>query len=113
MPLRVYTDESVPTAIASGLQRRGLEAWSARDAGNLGMSDEAQLAYARDYRATIVTHDHDFLGIAHEWKVQGREHWGIAYVHEDKFSIGESVHRLFDFSRILDPEDLRNQLLFL
>ena len=38
--LRIYTDESVPVAVAEGLRRRGIEAWSARDAGKLGMSDE-------------------------------------------------------------------------
>jgi len=41
--LRIYTDESVPVAVAEGLRRRGIEAWSARDAGKLGMSDEEQV----------------------------------------------------------------------
>jgi hypothetical protein len=29
--IRIYTDESVDVAIAQGLQRRGVEAFSARD----------------------------------------------------------------------------------
>lgn len=113
MPLRIYTDESAPTAIASGLRQRGIDSWSARDAANLGLSDEEQLAYAGRERAVIFTHDHDFLRIAHEWTEQARAHWGIVYVHEDKLSIGDCVHRVFDYARILDPDDFRNELLFL
>ncbi|MCX7855781.1 MAG: DUF5615 family PIN-like protein [Anaerolineae bacterium] len=65
MRLRIYTDESVDVAIAEGLRRRGVDAWSARDAGNLGMSDEEQLEYARRERAVIFTHDADFLRLIH------------------------------------------------
>jgi predicted nuclease of predicted toxin-antitoxin system len=72
--LRIYTDESVPVAVAEGLRRRGIEAWSARDAGKLGMSDEEQLNYACQQRAVIFTHDADFLKIAHQWVKQGKEH---------------------------------------
>jgi len=35
--LRIYTNESVDVAIADGLKRRGVDAFSARDAGNLGV----------------------------------------------------------------------------
>lgn len=103
----------MPTAIARGLQQRGLDAWSARDAGNLGLSDEEQLTYAAQERAVIFTHDDDFLGLAHEWKQQAREHWGIICVHENKLSLGDCIHRLFDYGRILDPDDFHNELLFL
>jgi predicted nuclease of predicted toxin-antitoxin system len=65
--LKIYTDESVPVAVAEGLRRRGIEAWSARDAGKLGMSDEEeQLNYACQQRAVIFTHDADFLKIARQ-----------------------------------------------
>jgi len=41
-----YTNESVSVTVSEGLKRRGVKAISARDAGNLGLSDEEQLAYA-------------------------------------------------------------------
>ncbi len=44
MALRIYTDESVPVAVAMGLKQRGVDAWSARDANNLGLSDQDQEA---------------------------------------------------------------------
>lgn len=38
--IRIYTDESVDVAIAQGLQRRGVEAFSARDRDKLGLNDD-------------------------------------------------------------------------
>jgi hypothetical protein len=46
--IKIYTDESVEVAIAQGLQRRGVEAFSARDRDKLGLTDEAQLIFARE-----------------------------------------------------------------
>lgn len=40
MPLKLYTNESVPVAIVAGLKRRDIDAFSARDSGNLGLPDE-------------------------------------------------------------------------
>ena len=59
--IRIYTNESVNVVIAEGLKRRGVDALSARDARNLGLTDEEQLIYASEERATIFTHDTDFL----------------------------------------------------
>jgi len=51
-----YTNESVNVAVAEGLKRRGVKVVSARDAGNLGLSDKEQLDYARRNNSVIVTH---------------------------------------------------------
>ena len=64
--IRIYTDESVNVGVAEGLKRRGVDALSARDSGNLGLTDE-QLIYASEEIATIFTHDTDFLRIAARW----------------------------------------------
>lgn len=39
-------DEHIPSAVIVGLQRRGIDVWSTRQAGLLGASDEDQLAFA-------------------------------------------------------------------
>ena len=72
-----YTNESINIAIAEGLKRRGVEVISARDAGNLGLSDEEQIEYARRKDLVIVTHDDDILSIAIDCK-----HKGIVFVHQ-------------------------------
>lgn len=81
---KIYTDESVPTAVAEGLRRRGLRAWSARDADHLGFSDEEQLQYAHSEHAVIFTHDDDFLRLANEWHQQEKENSGVIYAHIQK-----------------------------
>ncbi len=89
--IRLYADESVNVAIVEGLKRRGIKIWSARDAGKLGLSDDEQLEYAIKERATIFTHDDDFLSLVIE---SGGEHYGIVYVHQQHLSIGECIRRL-------------------
>ena len=112
MPVSIYTDESVPVAVAVGLQRREVAAISARDAGNLGLSDEEQLVYAAAHRMVIFTHDTDFLLLAHQ-AGSAEGHWGVIYVHQDKLTIGECIRRLKEISDIFELEDFRNHVEFL
>ena len=113
MPVRLYTDESVPVAIAAGLQRRAVTAISARDAGNLGLSDEEQLAYATAHQLVLFTHDADFLQLARQQAGSSEGHGGIIYVHQDKLSIGECVRRLKELADLFELEDFRNHIEFL
>jgi predicted nuclease of predicted toxin-antitoxin system len=80
--VKIYTDERVDVAIAEGLQRRGIEAFSARDRNNLGLTDEEQLTFAREESATIFTHDTDFLRVAAQWNDLGRTHCGVIYCRQ-------------------------------
>lgn len=38
--IRIYTNESIPVAIAEGLKRRGIDARSCCDVNNYGLTDE-------------------------------------------------------------------------
>ena len=111
--IKIYTNESVPVSIADGLKRRNIQAWSARDSGNLGLSDNEQLSYACQEKAVLFTHDADFLRAAKKWSEQGTEHWGIIYVHEKKLTIGETIRRLMDYVSILEAEDIKSCVEFL
>ncbi|MBI4378675.1 MAG: DUF5615 family PIN-like protein [Nitrospinae bacterium] len=59
--LKFYLNESVNIAVANGLIRRDVEAISAKNVGNLGLSDEEQLTYAIKNNLVIITHDADFF----------------------------------------------------
>ena len=111
--LRIYTNESVHVAIADGLRRRGLDAFSARDTGNLGLTDEEQLNYAKEEKATIFTHDTDFLQIAAEWTEKGRTHYGILYCHQKSDPIGGLIRKLRMISAVLSSEDMVDRIEFL
>jgi Domain of unknown function (DUF5615) len=111
--IRIYTDESVDVAVAAGPKRRGVDAWSARDVGNLGLSDEEQLRYASLEQAVIFSHDADFLRLARDWTQQGIGHTGIIYVQEQKLGVGECVRRLLDYALMLEADEMRNRIEFL
>ncbi len=111
--IKVYTNESVNVAITEGLKRRGIEAWSARDAGNLGMTDEEQLKYASKIRAVVFTRDDDFLMLADKWTKEKKEYYGIIYAHPQKLSIGECIRRIKLLVDLLSVEDMKNHIEFL
>ena len=111
--VKIYTDESVDVAIAEGLQRRGIEAFSARDRNNLGLTDEEQLTFAREESATIFTHDTDFLRVAAQWNDLGRTHCGVIYCRQTTFGIGDCIRNLKVLATVLSPEDMINHIEFL
>lgn len=111
--LRIYANESVSPAVTDSLRQRHIDAWAARDVGHLGWTDEEQLAFAAEEKAAILTHDADFLRIAHACADQGREHWGVFFVQEQKLSIGECIRQLCDCAAVLDAEDMKNRVEFL
>lgn len=113
MPVSIYTDESVSVAVATGLKRRGVKALSVRDVGNLGMSDDEQFAYATANHLLLFTHDTDFLQLAHHQNNKSEEHWGIIYVHQSKFSIGDCIRRLKEIADLFEQEDFKNYIGFL
>ena len=103
-----YTNESVNVAISEGLKRRGIKILSARDAGNLGLSDEEQLNYAAKNNFVIVTHDDDFLTMAIKY-----DHKGIVYVHQQKYGVGDLIRKLKLLWDIAEQKDMANHVEFL
>jgi predicted nuclease of predicted toxin-antitoxin system len=111
--VRIYTDESVDVAVAEGLQRRGIKAFSARDRNKLGLTDEDQFNFARDEKAAIFTHDADFLRIAARWSDEGRTHCGVIYCHLNTYGIGDCIRNLKILATVLTSEDMINHIEFL
>jgi predicted nuclease of predicted toxin-antitoxin system len=111
--IRIYANESVDVAIAEGLKRRGLDASSSRDTGNLGLTDEEQLIYASKEKAAIFTHDTDFLRIAARWMEEGKIHYCIIYCHQKSYPIGECLRKLRVLASVLSAEEMINHIEFL
>jgi hypothetical protein len=111
--LKIYADENVNFAIVQGLQVRGVTAWASKEVGLQGKSDQQQLTYAAEKKVVFFTHDDDILTLANQWLQEGKEHWGIIYVHQKRLSIGECIRRLVDYTIILEAEDMKNCVEFL
>lgn len=58
---RFHLDESVTTAIADGLRRRGRDCTTTQELNMMGSSDEKQIAFCRHENRVIVTADADFV----------------------------------------------------
>jgi predicted nuclease of predicted toxin-antitoxin system len=101
-------DEHLAHAVATALRRRGVEVWSATEAGMLGLADEAVLAHTRATGRVLVTHDSDFL-VLHQ---RQQEHAGIVYCPQGTRTIGQIVAHLLLIHQVLQPSDMVNQVEF-
>ena len=106
--IRFYLDENVHSAVAKGLQLRGVDVITTRDQGMLGASDEAQLALANSLERVFFTHDADFLNI----NQTNQAHAGLAYAHPWT-PIGDLVRGLLLLHDVLAPEEMRGRVEFL
>jgi predicted nuclease of predicted toxin-antitoxin system len=110
--IEIYLDEDVHVLIAELLERRGFSAVTTRDAGNLGLNDSAQLAYAVQHGRAILTHNRsDFERLAVEYFEAGIDHHGIILaVHRTPFEI---VNRAVKLLNQVTADEMLNQLKYL
>lgn len=107
--IRFHLDENVPTAIAEGLRRRGIDATTTPQAGLLSADDESQLRFAHSQGRVLITSDADFLRL-HD---RDMPHTGIAYSPKGKRAVGELLHGLIMIAECLAPEEMQNHVEYL
>jgi predicted nuclease of predicted toxin-antitoxin system len=110
--IELYLDEDVNVLVADLLQGRGFVATSTRDVGNLGKSDEEQLAYAASQRKTLLTHNrHDFEALARDYASAGKTHYGIILaVRNPPYEIVRRLMRILDQ---VPADEMQNQVRFI
>ncbi len=106
--VKFYLDEHVNSAVAVGLQRRGVDVLTAQAAQMLGAADEEHLALATRQARVLFTQDDDFLRL----HTTGIEHAGIAYVRQNR-SIGYIVRGLMLIYQVLTADEMKNRVEFL
>ena len=86
--IRLYLDEdTINRALLGGLRARNVDVLTAQEASRIGMSDEAQLAFATAEQRTIFTFNtRDFVQLHGEWVEKAQEHSGI--VISDQLQVG-------------------------
>ena len=104
--IRFYLDENVPVAVATQLQRRGVDAVTVRDLGFLGDSDVNHLARATRLGYILCTNDADYIDLA----TTAIEHAGIVFGQQHKQSVGEWVRFLELLASVLDPNEMHNRV---
>jgi predicted nuclease of predicted toxin-antitoxin system len=111
----LYTDEDVTDDLAPALRRRGCDAQSTAEAGNISLSDEDQLRYAAARGRALFTYNiADFIALARQRYDQGIEHAGI--IVSEQFSqrqFGELLRQLLRLLDRLTADEMRQQIMYL
>jgi hypothetical protein len=107
--LRYLLDEHVGPAVASGLQRRGVEALTVQNAGRRGESDDSHMVWAMAQGWVIVTNDRGFLAMA-----QGMlDHSGLVFCAQRKYDVGGMVRELEGLAHSETLESMRGRVHYL
>jgi hypothetical protein len=107
--VRFYFDQHIPSAVARGLRRRGVDVLTAQEADRCSLPDHDQLSFCAEQGRVLLTFDDDFLGLA----AGGVDHAGIVFCTASKYSIGELIYALLLLYEVLAPEDMVNHIEFL
>ena len=108
MPIRFHLDEHVNPAVAVGLRRRGIDVATTAEAGLLGATDEAQMAWAFACFRVVFTQDPDFLRLAES----GLSHGGIVFNKQGTRTIGQIIEFLEMVFVCMPAEDMRGHVEF-
>lgn len=112
-PIKLYLDEdAISRALIRALRARGIDLLTAQEAKRIGVSDEAQLAFAAARSRTIFTFNtRDFAVLHTEYLSQQQPHAGI--IVSDQIHVGMIVRRLLKLLDAKSAEEMQNWLEFL
>ena len=107
----VYLDEDGSVVVAAILRARGFHAVTARDTGQLGRTDVAQLAFGTAAGQILLTHNRiHFERLHREWLEAGEPHAGIIIARRrPPADLAARVGRLL--TRV-PADNLKNQLFY-
>jgi len=106
-------DQHVPRAITIGLRLRGIDVITAFEDGAGEMIDSELLDRAAEMGRVLFTQDDDLLTEAAQRQKEGTFFNGVIYAHQLRISIGACVNDLELISKVADPDDLINGVIFL
>jgi hypothetical protein len=108
-PIKFHLDEHIHPAIAIALHAQGIDVTSTVDARLDGAADTQQLASAETQGRVLVTHDHDFLRL----HGLGVNHAGIAYCHQEKYTLRQHLHLLVLLYTCYSAEEMQRRVEYL
>jgi predicted nuclease of predicted toxin-antitoxin system len=113
MSVSLYMDHNVPRAITVGLRYRGVDVLTAFEDGTSAIDDSALLDRATELGRVLFTMDDDLLAEAAERQQNKIPFAGVIYAHQLRVSIGICVQDLEIIAQAADPEDVKNNVVFL
>lgn len=87
-------DVHVPSAITTGLRRRGIDVLTSQEDGTDRWPDDRLLERSTELGRVLFSQDDDLLTLAAHWQQQGRPSSGVIYAHQLSAGIGTLVKDL-------------------
>lgn len=110
--MKLHLDENIPVVLCTALSAHGVDSLTTQQAGNLGLSDVQQLAFATTEGRTLLTFNlKDFLLLAQKWQESNRTHAGLILSKE--LPVPELLRRFRRFLHKHQTDDLTNLVLWL
>ncbi|MDP9373044.1 MAG: DUF5615 family PIN-like protein [Chloroflexota bacterium] len=113
MPLAFYMDQHVPRVITTGLRLRNVDVLTAFEDGASAFTDPELLDRAAVLGRVLFSQDDDLLAEAAGRQAAEIPFAGVVYAHQLLVSIGTCIRDLEIIAAAGDPDDLRDQVLFL
>lgn len=111
--LQLYMDVHVKAAITEGVRKRGIDALTAQEDGAELLDDISLLQRATAQNRVLFSQDDDLLAIARYKQANGEDFAGLIYGHQLAATIGKYVLDLELVCKVLDAEDMTNQIEYL
>ena len=112
MAVRLYMDHNVCRPITAGLRLRGVDVLTAFEDDSHELDDPNILDRAGELGRVLYTEDTDFLTEAATRQRLGIQFAGVIYGHQS-LEVRVGIDDLELIARASEPEDLRNQVLYL
>ena len=110
--IKLYLDEDVDVALADAVRRRGYDATTTRDCGNLGIADLAQIDFVRNSGFVILTHNvQDFPRLHYEIIGSDKHHPGLIVAKKERLTV--ILRRLLKLLAVRSAEDAQDTLEYL
>lgn len=109
--LRYYMDHHVPSAITSGLRRKGIDCLTAAEDGAHQWDDDQLLERATGLNRILFSQDVDHLVIAASWQDHGRSFAGLVYGKQLQVTIGSAIRDLELIAHVLQPVEIHNNVI--
>ncbi len=113
--IRLYFDEDImDNDLVDALRARGIDVKIVSEAGMAGREDHEQLTYATEDRRVIYSANiGHFCELHTEVLAAARSHAGIVLCQQQRYTIGEQMHRLLRLIAAVTAEEMQNRLEFL
>ena len=105
MPVGLYMDVHVPSAITFQLRSKGVDVITAQDDGTTELEDDQLIIRSSELNRPLFTQDIRFKAMAEQWQREGRSFNGLLFGHQLGATIGRFVQDLELIAKASFPAD--------